>query len=275
MRWEELTAKNFQAFVEKCGGVCVLPLGVVEKHGNHLPLGTDMITGRAVCEAATEREPAVVFPYYFFGQIAEARHYPGTVSISHTALMDNMLYVCDEIARNGLKKIFIVSSHGGNNAFLPFFAQWFPGLHRDYTVYTGQLKFSAVRGNPKVTEMIGNADMGAHAGLSETAVIMHLRPDLVHMEDQPPEEGADLKRMDELKKAGIMTGFNWYGSFPNHFAGDPTLATPELGKVMVDIIVDELAKDIRRVKEDTAQPMLAAEFNRRAEKPDAAYLQPR
>lgn len=64
MYWEELTADDFAEAV-KSTGVCVIPMGVVEKHGNHLPLGTDMIIGRTIAEMAARLEPFVIFPYYY------------------------------------------------------------------------------------------------------------------------------------------------------------------------------------------------------------------
>ena len=81
MYWEELTADDFVEAV-KSTGVCVIPMGVVEKHGSHLPLGTDMIIGRTIAEMAARLEPFVIFPYYYFGQINEARHVPGTIAVS-------------------------------------------------------------------------------------------------------------------------------------------------------------------------------------------------
>jgi len=136
MLWEELTAGNFQQNINESSSVCLLPIGVLEKHGNHLPLGTDMITGQAVSKKAAELEKSIVFPYYFFGQIAEAKHYPGCIAASHKLIMEALLEMCDEIHRNGFKKIIICSSHGGNNHFLPFFLQQMPGMNRSYNAYT-------------------------------------------------------------------------------------------------------------------------------------------
>jgi creatinine amidohydrolase len=62
MNWEHLTSPEFAAAVETSGGVCLVPLGVIEKHGDHLPLGQDVIYIHDVCSLAAEREPAVVSP---------------------------------------------------------------------------------------------------------------------------------------------------------------------------------------------------------------------
>ena len=73
VQWQELTATDFPTAAKQAEGVCVLPIGVIEKHGPHLPLGTDVMAARAAAIRAAEREYAVVFPPYYFGQILEAQ----------------------------------------------------------------------------------------------------------------------------------------------------------------------------------------------------------
>src|SRR5271170_2504493 len=88
VKWEELTAADFQQAVQKARSTCVLPFGIIEKHGPQLPLGTDLINVRYVAEHAAQQEYSVVFPAYYFGQIFEARHEPGTVAYSARLHMD-------------------------------------------------------------------------------------------------------------------------------------------------------------------------------------------
>jgi creatinine amidohydrolase len=265
MLWEQLTTQQFEIAAKN--GVCIIPIGVLEKHGNHLPLGTDMYTSTAICKAAAEIEPAIVFPYYFFGQIAEARHYPGTVAVSHQMMMDNMLAMCDEISRNGIKKIMILSGHGGNNHFLPFFAQEMPRLNRDYQVYTGFAVGLTDAQRKEVQRLAGYDDLGQHAGLAETALMMHLQPQLIHTQTQNPEEGRELNRLADIKKEGLFTGFNWYAGFPNHYAGDHSRATPELGKKVFDMVVENAVQKIRAVKADDESLAMINEFATRAKEP--------
>ena len=113
MLWEELTAPEFAAAV-KSAGACIVPLGVIEKHGDHLPLGTDLINVRALAIKAAAIEPAIVFPPYYFGQICEARHQPGTLAFHGGFLLEALRGICAEIARNGLRKIILLNGHGGN-----------------------------------------------------------------------------------------------------------------------------------------------------------------
>lgn len=123
VHWEELTAADFVTAIHQSQGVCLLPFGILEKHGPHLPLGTDLLNVRSVSEKSAQEEYAVVFPAYYFGQIAEAKHEPGTVAYSMRMQLELLQETTDEMARNGCKKIVIVNGHGGNEHLLPYFAQ--------------------------------------------------------------------------------------------------------------------------------------------------------
>ena len=80
MRWEHLTSPEFAEAVRETQ-TCILPMGVIEKHSEHLPLGTDYLVVHHIACLAAEREPAVVFPWWYFGQVYNLRCFPGTVSI--------------------------------------------------------------------------------------------------------------------------------------------------------------------------------------------------
>ena len=261
MQWENIRANQFGYWVEKSEGVCILPIGVVEKHGNHLPLGTDMFAGTAICKKAAEMETAVVFPYYFLGQISEARHVKGTIAPSHRLMMDSLLEMCDEIHRNGFTKIIIASSHGGNSSFLPFFLQEFPRLNREYSVFSCFAGGLTPEQRDAICKAAGADDLGEHAGLSETSLMMHLHPELICMEDQDPTEGESLNRFKELEDLNVYSGFWWYAQYPNHVAGDHTKATPELGKMLFDMQWGNLVKKIKAVKADTLSLKLIEEYN--------------
>lgn len=264
MLWEELSAVDFEACIQKSGGVCVLPIGVLEKHGDHLPLGTDMYIATSVAKKAAELSPAVVFPYYFLGQIAEARHVKGTLAASHRLIMDALLEMCDEIYRNGFTKILILNGHGGNEYFLPFFAQQMPGLNRPYAVYTRFIHEITGEQLKTIQTRSGENDMGGHAGFSETSLIMHLRPELVHMEKTTVSESVSMERLNSMQELGVFTGFDWYADYPHHFAGDPSLATAEHGEFIFNILRDNVVKVINEIKADNMSSKLIEEYNRLA-----------
>ena len=261
MLWEELTGEDFGKGVEECGGVCILPIGVIEKHGDHLPVGMDMYSVTAIAKKAAEISSAIVFPYYFFGQISEARHVPGCLAPSHKLIMDSLLEMCDEISRNGFKKIIILSGHGGNMYFLPFFAQMFPGMNRSYQVYINSAHMLSSEQVKDIQNRAGVTDLGSHGGFKETSVLLHLRPDLVHMDRIKVKESENMGRLKSLEEKRIYTGFNWYSSYPHHFAGDPSASTAEYGKYIFDIMVSNAVNVINTVKADDVSLKLISEYN--------------
>src|SRR5690242_1357910 len=111
VKWEELTAGDFVRAIEKAQGTCVLPFGILEKHGPHLPLGNDLINARYAALHGAEQEYAVVYPEYYFGQIFEAKHKPGTVAYSASLQLQLLQETASEMARNGCKKIIVVNGH--------------------------------------------------------------------------------------------------------------------------------------------------------------------
>ncbi len=121
--------------IHQAQSVCVLPFGILEKHGPHLPIGTDLLDVRYAVTNAVQQEYAVVFPEYYFGQIFEAQQEPGTVAYSLVRSLTLLQETVKEMARNGCKKIVIVNGHGGNNRLLPLFAQAQLATPRDYVVY--------------------------------------------------------------------------------------------------------------------------------------------
>jgi creatinine amidohydrolase len=258
-RWEELTAEDFTKALEKSRGTCLLPFGILEKHGPHLPLGTDLINVRYASEHAAAEEYAVVFPQYYFGQIFEAKHEPGTIAYSAKMQLELLQETTDEMARNGCRKILIVNGHGGNNSLLPYFAQSQLASPKDYVVYIW-MRDEYPPGRPATKSTV---DM--HAGESETAHVMISRPDLVHMDRAKDESGADLNRLDLPK--GVYTGIWWYAKFPNHYAGDGSVATQELGEFDMNAWADDVANSIRAIKSDEVSPRLQKEFFERSQKP--------
>jgi creatinine amidohydrolase len=114
---------------------CILPIGILEKHVPHVPIGSDLIQVREWAARATKREYAVVFPDYFYGQINEARHQYGTFALPERVVWDLLEATCDEIGRNGFDKIVIINGHGGNPELIRYFIQTRLEKKRNYAVY--------------------------------------------------------------------------------------------------------------------------------------------
>src|SRR6267378_1398592 len=183
-KWEDLTAADFRQAIQQSKGTCLLPFGILEKHGPHLPLGTDLLNVRHASLQAAQQEYAVVFPPYYFGQIFEAKHEPGTVAYSLELQLKLLQETASEMARNGCKKILIVNGHGGNAHLLPFFAQAQLDRPHDFVVYVLDGERSRPGGPPKKSTGIDY-----HAGENETSNTMVSRPDLVHLDRASSESG--------------------------------------------------------------------------------------
>jgi creatinine amidohydrolase len=258
-KWEELTGADFIHAIHQSQGVCVLPFGIIEKHGPQLPLGTDLINVRYVTEQAAKQEYAVIFPPYYFGQIAEARQEPGTVSYSMRMQLELLQETTDEMGRNGCKKIVIVNGHGGNENFLPYFAQSQLQNPHDYVVYIYRWHAN-YPGRPAEHSKV---DM--HAGESETAHTMVSRPDLVHQDRATQESGADQARLHLPE--GVYTGIWWYARFPDHYAGDGSAATIELGQADMKAWIGGVAEAVRAIKADQTSLALQSEYYEKARHP--------
>jgi creatinine amidohydrolase len=261
VKWEELTAPDFIQAIHQSQGVCLLPFGILEKHGPHLPLGTDLLNVRYASLNATQQEYAVVFPEYYAGQIFEAQHEPGTVAYSLALQLNLLQETVKEMARNGCKKVVIVNGHGGNESLLPLFGQSQLASPRDYVVYVLTLPERNVPGRP-ATKTPQN-DM--HAGESETSNTMVSRPDLVHLDRADQESGADQNRLH--LPSDVYTGIWWYAKFPNHYSGTGSAATKELGEFDMKHWSEEIATAVRAIKADQESLKLQNEFYEKAQHP--------
>jgi creatinine amidohydrolase len=253
VRWEELTGEEFVQAVHRAQGTCLLPFGILEKHGAHLPLGTDLLNVRHISLAAAQQEYAVVFPEYYFGQIFEAKHQPGTVAYSLALQLQLLQETTDEMARNGCKKVLIVNGHGGNEHLLPLFAQGQMAQPHDYLVYVLWPMTKEATGRPAQKDKV---DM--HAGESETSRTMISRPDLVHMDRAQSESGKDLAR--QHLPEDVYTGIWWYARFPNHYSGDGSLASKTLGEFDVKTMVGEIVEALKAIKADQESLRLQNQF---------------
>lgn len=259
VHWEELTAADFEQGIKQSGSTCVLPFGILEKHGPHLPLGTDLLDVRYAALHAAEQEYAIVFPEYYFGQIFEAKHQPGTMAYSWHMQLELLQETTDEMARNGCKKILIVNGHGGNESLLPFFAQSQLQQPHDYVVYVFD------RRKPESAGPTLKDSLDMHAGQSETSKMMIARPDTVHMDRANQESGADENR--QKLPPDVYTGIWWYARFPNHYSGDGSLGTKEIGQSQMNWWVKSLVDVIKSVKADDESLKLQNQFYEESKHP--------
>jgi creatinine amidohydrolase len=264
VKMEELTAIQFKEAVQKSSQTVILPIGVLEKHGPHMPLGTDVYTAREMALRAAEMEYAVVFPWYYFSQINEAKHQPGTIAYSPELIWKILQETLDELSRNGFKKIIIVNGHGGNKAFLEYFGISQLSQRRDYALYWYQPSYDpeVIR---KAEALTMHDELDQHAGNRETSMVEAVVPELVHPELAGNQPGVDYDRINNLHH--VYTGIWWYASYPNHYSGDGSKATAEAGELILQSITEQFAEVIREIKADKNVPQLQEMFFKDAEDP--------
>jgi len=257
VRWDELVASDWKRALELSHGTCLLPIGILEKHGPHVPVGSDLFQATYIAREVAKREYAVVFPEYFYGQIYEAKYAEGTFALPPALISELLQATLDEIARNGFKKILIYSTHGGNPHWLRFFIQSQLDKHRDYVVYYYDPKpdpgfleqYTKIRKTP--------LEGDEHAGEEETSDMLAIRPDLVKMDRASNEDSSDQKRLADMPN--LWTATSWYARFPNHYAGSGAAGSVEEGKFLVEHRIQALAKAVRDVKNDEVTPRIQKE----------------
>jgi creatinine amidohydrolase len=262
-KMEELTSLQFVRAVELAGGVAVIPLGIIEKHGPHLPLGTDLFEAREIAFNAAKQEYAVVFPPYFTGQIFEAKHQPGTVAYSNELMWKMLEETCAELSRNGLKKIILLNGHGGNTSFLQYFCQSQLMSPKDYIVVL--FRPGPDQSVSAEIKSLKKAKQDGHAGEEETSMIYFINPGLVDQSSLTKESGEDLNRLKLLPFG--YTAIWWYANYPNHFASDYNQPNKRLGELLIKSEASQLAELIKYLKKNNTIEQLQEEFFKRSQNP--------
>jgi len=256
MLYEHLTNLDVKEASKK-GLVAILPIGSIEAHGPHMPVGTDSITVYNIAKLAAEREEAVVLPPLYYAYVPENRHYPGAISLTAKTLLSLLEEICDEIARNGFKKILIVNGHGGNIQILRVFLRDILNKKKDYVLYGMIEPLLPIR--DIISQIIKGKRFG-HAGELETSIGLYLFGDLIKMENVKQEAEVGSTHLPK----GIETPVDWQAYALQLYLGDPRKATKEKGKIIADKLVEFLADAIRRIKQDAEVPRILDDFYRKA-----------
>ena len=285
MLWENLREEEFAPMLERTNRVCALAIGCLEKHGQHLPLGTDTLKGGKILELAAEREEVCVFPRLYLGDLQGAQAAPagngrpyGYVALSAELLLKLIQEICDEIGRNGFKKILLFSSHGGNDAYLRNFINAVTAEKKDYEVFMYYNKLImpkdildviAERGRsyfPALTDedvavledYVAQGKYDGHGGFGESAMLMGTYPELIRLDRCEAESGLNTHVSDPLTSKNIQWGRSWSRNFPNAYAGHaPIGLTQQIADAAVEISVERTAEVLRILKDDSImEPIL-------------------
>lgn len=236
--WASLTGREFE---ETPKDVAILPVGSLERHGDHLPLGTDILAPEWIARqvASKLREhgvSALVMPTVPYGSSRILAKFPGTVSVDDSAFREYVKSVLKEALRNGFKLVLVVNGHGGNTSLLREAA-------RDAAYSTNGavllINWWTDVAQDKRKSLFPEETLG-HAGADETAVMMAISPDLVKMEylKKNPVKYPALRLYCRKYEEEIL--------FPEALSGDPSAASPEKGKELLTAVVDGITDSVLR-----------------------------
>jgi creatinine amidohydrolase len=248
--WRNLAWPDFEG-LDPERTVAILPCGAIEQHGPHLPLAVDAIIAEEIAHRAAERVAApgalLILPTSQVGKSTEHIAFPGTLTLSAETLTRVWTEIGESAARAGLRKIVFLNAHGGQPQVMQI-------VCRDLRVRLGMVALAtdwSSAGFPEGLVTEEERRHGIHAGQVETAMMLHLRPDLVDMDraqDFVPASVAIAETYRRLRLVGPMQlGWMAQDVHPLGAAGDAAAATAELGAAIVDGVTvryAELLEDV-------------------------------
>jgi creatinine amidohydrolase len=256
MRWIEISTTDFEAAREKASRVALIPVGSIETHGPHLPVGCDTLVAERVADLVAEQEPVVVLPTLTYTWSPQARRHPGAITISAVHLVAMMEDLCDEIYRNGFTKIVLLQAHGGNVPLDYLMPAHMVERGKPYAIYSIG-PWSGI--DPELLPRERQRAPIGHACHVETSSLMYARPGLTKLENL---QGEDISPRPGPQVGAAQTGIGWIEHYRYGVIGDPTLASVELGEELVGGWATGVAEIVRQIKADDVTPRVVAEFVR-------------
>lgn len=244
--WLRLTAEELKK-LSASGSIAIQPIGAIEQHGPHLPLGTDTIIAEAVAIEALERSnvPTIRLPTITVALSSEHLWAPGTLSFSVETLLLVLKDLGASLARAGIKRLVFLNGHGGNSALLRVAC-------REIRVEHGILTFLAHPQLPRdqggTTGLDSEFGFAIHAGAGETSLMLHIAPESVHLERGHAALPLWLNDYEYIG-FGKEISFGWTSNDfdASGIIGDPTLASADHGKILFESAVERFTSVLDEV----------------------------
>jgi creatinine amidohydrolase len=243
MRWEELSVPDIEQ-LDRDRTVLVLPIGSVEQHGRHLPLGTDTMLAMSVCCAAAERldGKVAVLPPPWYGLSPHHMRFAGTVTLRAETLIALVEDIAASVMAHGFRRLLVVNGHGGNVGVIDVLSSTLGHKFQDKSRIAALTYFQLARSAIAKLRKSKPGGMG-HACEFETAMMQHIRPELVAADRAKgtyPDTGSAYLSTDLLGDSRVRTYHDFSELSETGTLGDPLLATPEAGNRFHIAVVEEL-----------------------------------
>lgn len=235
------------------GKVILIPIGHTEQHGFHLPLSVDTIIIEAIAQGTTNILPTRSFalPVMPYGVSTHRSSFAATMNAGGRAFEDFWLTVIDVLVGRGFDRFYLMSGHGGNSSFLVNIVKYAGERHRRIFCATAWLHTSGKNGAEALqkyrTSPIGG--MG-HAGELETAYLLHLRPDLCHMErvvDETDFVATPNYYMDWIEGGALIANPPWDDDTKTGAYGAGSHGTAEKGRLWLEAAIAEKASHVEEI----------------------------
>jgi creatinine amidohydrolase len=248
--WMDMTWRDV-AGADTSRWIAVLPLAAVEQHGPHLPLGVDTYIAEAYLARAEKLVPADLpvsfLPVQRIGISAEHLAYPGTLTFASSTAIAAWIELGESLARAGLRKLVLITSHGGNVAAMEIVARELRTRLDMLAVTVGWHRF----GYPDGAFSGEEKRHGIHGGDIETSLMLAAKPDTVRMAEAPNAVPATVAMAQEFKWLGAYrpAGFAWMTQDLNATGaiGDATLATADKGEASLQRGAEAFVELLREV----------------------------
>lgn len=229
---KEMTKDEFESTM-KNDPIIILPIGAMEEHGSHLPLGTDTYEIEFVVDGLSDRLNAIILPTISYGVCKSTYNFPGTISISFDTLRSLIHEIISEVIRHGGRRMLVISGHAGGNHMTALKMAAETAVNENPF-----LKIMVLSDYWLVPEFKGAEfpKWDGHAGMIETSRMLNIRPDI-------SRKGT---KSAKPKDRGYMILPDPEKSFPAGVMGDPRRASAELGRELDDFILGRLVRMIRK-----------------------------
>jgi creatinine amidohydrolase len=225
----------------KDGTVIIFPIGSVEEHGDHLPLGTDSIQPEYIALEVAKKTGCLVAPPFRYGICNATRNFAGTLTIGFDTLYRVVHDVLSELVRSGFYRIIVMSGHAGNSHMVALRLAAQDIVVKNDGVMPGRVRVMVLSDFDFAEELSSEyASPGdGHAGTLETSRVMAIKPELIKGKGK-----AEVWRMPRFE----VVAHPELG-FPGGVNGDPTAASAMKGQKINQYIIEKVAELVKTLEQ--------------------------